>query len=95
MNTASDIADQLGRKRLARALGVAKSAVSNATAAGVFPSSWYLVVSDLCAASGVDCPMRVFSWREAKTDTTCAQMQVTECNGAPRTVAKITVGGDA
>lgn len=70
MNSATNIADALGRKQIADALGLGKPAVSNAVAAGVFPAAWFRKVSQLCAASGVDCPMDAFSWRGGDPQTT-------------------------
>ena len=53
MKNASDLADAIGRKTIAEALGVGGTAVSNAVVRGSFPPSWYLVIKDL--AEGAKC----------------------------------------
>lgn len=63
--TASDICDRLGRARLAAALGVGRTAVSNAAVAGRFPASWFMVIAGLCAESGLPCPDAVFAFKPA------------------------------
>lgn len=65
MTTARDIADAVGRKRLADTLGVGETAVSNAVVRGWFPSAWFLVVKDLADGAAVDCPPALFKMRLA------------------------------
>lgn len=60
MVTTSNIADTLGRKKIADAVGVGLTAVSNAVVRGRFPASWYLPVTALAAEAGVDCPVSLF-----------------------------------
>lgn len=60
--TAASLCDALGRKDLARHLGLGVTSVSNAVAAGVFPASWYLVVRFLCDCSGIECPNYLFKF---------------------------------
>lgn len=65
MTSVHDICDTIGRARLAKALGVTKGAITNGVANGTFPSRWYLVVKDMCAAKGVNCPDALFSFVES------------------------------
>ena len=63
MTTASELADALGRKNIADALGVGLTAVSNAVVRGIFPSSWFLVMRELAENAGVSCPPGLFKMR--------------------------------
>ncbi len=63
MTTASDLADALGRKTIADALGVLPQAVSNAVVRGWFPSSWFLAVKAIADAEGQQCPPELFKMR--------------------------------
>lgn len=65
MSKVHQICQVLGRKRIADSLGVGGTAVSNAVVAGVFPSSWFAVIADLCVAEGIDCPRDAFNWKAA------------------------------
>ncbi len=62
MSSISEICDTIGRKRLAQALGVGRTQVSNAAVADVFPARWYAVVKALCDAEGIECPLTLFSF---------------------------------
>lgn len=68
MGTVTDICDRLGRKNMAMRLGVKATAISNAVAAGRFPAKWFLVVREMCAESGVECPDGVFAFTEISDD---------------------------
>jgi len=63
MINAEKIADVLGRREMAGALGVGSTAISNAVVKGKFPSSWYIIVRDMCCGSGIDCPPRLFQMK--------------------------------
>lgn len=67
MTTASDLADALGRKTIADALGVLPTAVSNAVVRGWFPSSWFLAVKAIADAEGRECPPELFKMRVGAT----------------------------
>lgn len=69
MSDVSTICDTIGRDAIMRRLGVSKAAVSNAVTAGKFPASWYASISAMCAASNVDCPLGVFSFRDPQTQS--------------------------
>ncbi len=58
--TASAVCDALGRKEMAARLERTVAAVSNAASEGAFPPGWYLVISEMCRAKGIDCPPRLF-----------------------------------
>ena len=64
MSKAQALADQIGRTTIAERLGVSVDAVSvSIKRGGKFPSGWFPVVRDLCAARGVDCPESAFNWK--------------------------------
>lgn len=63
MDTVSAICDAIGRTRLQAALGVGKTAISNAVVENRFPSSWFDVVDRLCREDGIDCPREFFAFR--------------------------------
>ena len=66
MNTVSNIAQQLGRKNMADRLHVGTAAISNALAFGKFPAAWYLVVSEMAADEGIECPVCLFAFRSSE-----------------------------
>ncbi len=72
MMTASDFADAIGRKKLADALDVGASAVSNAVVRGWFPSSWFVVSKNLAEIASVECPPELFGMRGASQNVDCA-----------------------
>ncbi|MFI2769780.1 hypothetical protein ACH50P_20115 [Sulfitobacter sp. M22386] len=60
MITALEFADAVGRKKMADALDVGLTAVSNAVVRGKFPSSWLEVSRVLAREEGIDCPPQLF-----------------------------------
>jgi DNA-binding Xre family transcriptional regulator len=64
MITALEICNSLGRRELAKRIGVTKTAVSNAAVDGKFPARWFVVVSAMCAEQGLECPQDAFSFVE-------------------------------
>lgn len=62
MISVSNICDAIGRQRIARAVGVKPTAVSNAVAEARFPAKWFLVLSEMCAESGLECPATLFAF---------------------------------
>lgn len=67
MTTTHDIADAIGRKRLAAELNVGLTAVGNAVVRGEFPASWFLIVKSLCDEAGANCPPHLFNMRGYNT----------------------------
>lgn len=63
MTSPKQIADSLGRKSIAAAVGVRETAVSNAVVRGQFPPAWFVAVSGLAAAKDVECPPQAFGMR--------------------------------
>lgn len=63
MITTAEIADRVGRKKIAEAVGVGLTAVSNAVVRGTFSSSWYYAVLSLCREAGIECPLHLFNMR--------------------------------
>lgn len=63
MVTTASLADAIGRKTMADALGVLPTAVSNGVVRGAFPASWFLVVKALADARGIECPPDLFGMR--------------------------------
>lgn len=68
MTNTQHIADQIGQRQIATALGVGTTAVSNAVVRGSFPTSWFLVVKRLCDERGVDCPETAFNFKLPSDD---------------------------
>lgn len=64
MSTVSNICDALGRREIAAAVGVKPAAVSNAVFQGRFPAKWFIVLSEMCEAAGIDCPSEVFAFAQ-------------------------------
>src|SRR6056297_2503933 len=73
MSQVSEFADAIGRQKLAQALDVGPTAVSNAVVRGCFPSSWFLVCQGLAREAGIACAPDLFRMRPAEgprgTDT--------------------------
>lgn len=67
MMSAPLIADALGRKAIAEAVGVGETAVSNAVVRGKFPPSWFLVLSEMSKERGVECPPALFGMKIPET----------------------------
>ncbi len=67
--TAADVCDALGRKEMAARLERTVAAVSNAASDGAFPAGWFLVISQMCAEKGIDCPARLFRFLPPQGDT--------------------------
>jgi len=63
MINTQNIADAVGRAKMAEALEVGATAVSKAVVGGKFPPSWLSVMEILCAEVGIDCPRELFVMR--------------------------------
>jgi len=61
--TVKEIVDVLGREAIMARLDIKKSAISQACIAGRFPSSWFAVISDMCAEAGIECRRSLFSFK--------------------------------
>ncbi|PQO23105.1 hypothetical protein C2I36_09555 [Rhodobacteraceae bacterium WD3A24] len=59
----SGFADRIGRRRIAEALGIGPTAVSNAVVRGAFPASWFLVLRGLAQDEDIECPSSLFNMR--------------------------------
>ena len=66
MMKAAHLADALGRKRMADAIGVGLTAVSNAVVRNTFPASWFIVCKSLAEESGIECPPDLFSFVDGR-----------------------------
>lgn len=62
-STVAEIVERLGREAIMSRLGIKKSAISQACIAGRFPSSWFAVISSMCAEASVSCPMSLFTFK--------------------------------
>jgi hypothetical protein len=62
MSTVSEICDAIGRQKIAQAVGVKPTAVSNAVAEARFPAKWFIVLSGMCQEIGLDCPADLFAF---------------------------------
>ena len=63
METTLEIANTLGRRSMATALGVGMTTISAAVSDGKFPASWYLTIKALGAKKGVKIPDGLFSFK--------------------------------
>ena len=72
-NSVAAICDRLGRKEMAQALQVRATAISNAVRENTFPSKWYLVVRQMCAAAGIECPDELFAFSKPNAGDAAAQ----------------------
>lgn len=61
MHTVSEIADAIGRRKIADTLNLGVTAVSNAVVRGTFPASWFLAIGELCEERGIECPPSLFN----------------------------------
>ncbi|MBU2868972.1 helix-turn-helix domain containing protein [Pacificibacter marinus] len=80
MMTAFDLANAIGRKKIADTLGVGMTAVSNAVVRGSFPASWFLAIQSLSEDLGLEFeyPPELFNMRmaENKPDDATDQWEV-------------------
>lgn len=67
MVTTLTLADALGRRKIAEAVGVGATAVSNAVVRGRFPASWFLIIKRLADEAGQECPPALFNLRADDT----------------------------
>jgi len=81
--TSSQLADAIGRKQMAKLLGVGDTAVSNAVVRGWFPSSWFLVCKDLAKQVGAECPPALFKMREPDNTQNVDQALTISGSGIP------------
>lgn len=64
--TTAIICDHLGRAKIASAVRVGVTAVSNAAVDNRFPARWFFVVKQLCDEAGIACPASLFSFIPAR-----------------------------
>ena len=64
MKSTSEIASAVGRVKMQEALNVGPTAISKYVVAGKFPASWFIVLKNLCADIGLDCPPHLFGMKE-------------------------------
>jgi hypothetical protein len=79
MNTQT-FATTIGRQKMAAALHVLPTAVSNAVVRGTFPPSWYETCRGLAAEAGITCPPYLFNQRPHGSPTVDSE---TIIQGAP------------
>lgn len=63
MLTTLEIANAIGRKKMAEALGVGLTAVSNAVVAGKFPATWFVQLSNMCREKGIKIDPALFGMK--------------------------------
>lgn len=57
------IIEAIGRKELAKALGIKTGAISAASVANQFPASWYKTIRQMGHERGLAVPDRLFNWK--------------------------------
>lgn len=60
--SAKEVCDVLGRRAMAKRLGVGVTQISNASVEGQFPARWFAILRDMCAEAGIDCPEYLFTF---------------------------------
>lgn len=60
ITTAEEFADAIGRSKIAKAVGVRPTAVSNCVVKGRFSSSWFEACRKLALSEGLECPPDLF-----------------------------------
>lgn len=61
--TSEQFATAIGRRAIAKAVGVLPTAVSNAVVRGTFPASWYYACQKLAEQKNVPFPAEMFGQR--------------------------------
>ena len=72
MKDTSELADALGRKDMAHALGVGLTAISNRLSDDKLPAGWFDALEALAKQKGKECPRHLFAWRRAETSSDAA-----------------------
>jgi predicted GIY-YIG superfamily endonuclease len=62
-NAVSELIATLGPALICATFRVTKHSLRQAQNFGKFPASWYLGMTRLCEAHGVECPQALFAWR--------------------------------
>lgn len=71
MTTIGEVADALGRDEIVRVIPkIERPAVDAAVRRGKFPASWYVVVKELAASKGIDCPDSLFAMKGLSSNAT-------------------------
>ena len=73
MMTVEQIYDEVGRDVLMQRLGVSKSAMTNAIAAGKFPAGWFRIIRIACEEAEVRCPEHLFNFKAVKGEAISAE----------------------
>lgn len=63
-----EIAETVGRARMAAELGVGLTAISKYVVAGHFPASWLFVMQGLCKEFDISCPSELFGMKPYGSD---------------------------
>lgn len=63
MMSTLEFANVVGRQKMASALCLGSTAVSNAVVRGTFPPSWFDTCRGLAKEAGIDCPPELFGQR--------------------------------
>lgn len=59
------IIDTLTPDAICADLGVSSHMIRHARTTGVFPSSWYDRIFEMCSAIGIPCPRSAFNWKRS------------------------------
>ena len=68
MTNVRKIFDRLGRDAVGTALGVTGKSLSVAAVSNRCPSSWWLILSQLCEKHGINCPSELFTFKPAPVE---------------------------
>lgn len=73
MTNVKDINKALGVDNIAKRINVTATAVYNAGQDGMYPPSWFAVLSQMGREAGVDIPLAVFRWKGATQNLVAAE----------------------
>lgn len=93
--TTLTFADAVGRKKIADAVGVGLTAVSNGVVRNAFPASWFYACQKLAQSAGVECPPALFQQRPCSQSVDCADEKQAERGVESAAVGKSATGAAA
>ena len=71
--TVKTIVGEIGRDRLSQRLGVTEYAIRHALSSGVFPSAWFLAVTEMSREAGLTCPVELFNFKSPSSETSLSE----------------------
>lgn len=85
-STTAEVCVLLGRAEIAARVGRGVTAVSNHAVEGTFPAAWFLIMREMCAEKGVECPTHLFRFAQPRGHLTPQTRSPTETAPCSQTV---------